>query len=232
MASCSMVSSRWTRCSCSYCRARCHFRLCVSASSRKSLQACEGAWPVSQAGQRGMPGGAVAPPPPFAGGSETPLLPPVASVGSWGPWLSQNQPGICPGRCPTVKMPFESTKPGVAGHAASPVISWGAACSWWQGSQLSAAASSLWSGPRFVTTPVPTGTNTAAQARPWLWHRRKESHLSATPPGSELKGLIELSTKLPQSLYHINSAFKVPPSNWWPTMTSRFFSASQVHKWF
>lgn len=39
LASCSMVSSRWTRCSCSYCSARCHFRLCVSASSRKSLQA-------------------------------------------------------------------------------------------------------------------------------------------------------------------------------------------------
>ena len=39
LASCSMVSSRWTRCSRSYCRARCHFRLWVSASSRKSLQA-------------------------------------------------------------------------------------------------------------------------------------------------------------------------------------------------
>lgn len=39
LASCSMVSSKWMRCSCSYCSARCHFRLCVSASSRKSLQA-------------------------------------------------------------------------------------------------------------------------------------------------------------------------------------------------
>ena len=48
LASCSMVSSRWTRCSCSYCRARCHFRLCVSASSRKSLQAWGGGWGVAR----------------------------------------------------------------------------------------------------------------------------------------------------------------------------------------
>lgn len=39
LANCSMVSSRWWRCSFSYCRALCHLRLCVSATSRKSRQA-------------------------------------------------------------------------------------------------------------------------------------------------------------------------------------------------
>lgn len=39
LASCSMVSSRWSRCSRSYCSARCHLRLCVSARSRKSRHA-------------------------------------------------------------------------------------------------------------------------------------------------------------------------------------------------
>ena len=76
LASCSMVSSRWMRCSCSYCRARCHFRLCVSASSRKSLQAWWGGWPVSR---EGGPGG------PSPKGSETPALPPVPVTGSGDP---------------------------------------------------------------------------------------------------------------------------------------------------
>lgn len=39
LASCSMVSSRWVRCSRSYCSARCHLLLWVSARSRKSRQA-------------------------------------------------------------------------------------------------------------------------------------------------------------------------------------------------
>lgn len=39
LASCSIVSSRQILCSRSYCRARCHFRLWLSANSRKSRQA-------------------------------------------------------------------------------------------------------------------------------------------------------------------------------------------------
>lgn len=39
LASCSMVSSRWVRCSLSYCSARCHLLLWVSARSKKSRQA-------------------------------------------------------------------------------------------------------------------------------------------------------------------------------------------------
>lgn len=85
LASCSMVSSRWTRCSCSYCRARCHFRLCVSASSRKSLQAWRGGWPVSR---EGGPGG------PSPKGSETLLLPPAPVMGQETPGFSE--PAWCP----------------------------------------------------------------------------------------------------------------------------------------
>lgn len=57
-----------------------------------------------------------------------------------------------------------------------------------------------------------------------VWLRDKGSCLA-----EELA--LERSTKLPQRLYHMNSALKDLLSNSWPTMTSRFFSASWVHKW-
>lgn len=85
LASCSMVSSRWMRCSCSYCSARCHFRLCASASARKSLQAWRGAGCEHRArlpSPTGREDGVLSLP--FTPGwSQTPLLPPGASTGTW-----------------------------------------------------------------------------------------------------------------------------------------------------
>ena len=105
LASCSMVSSRWMRWSCSYCRARCHFRLCVSASSKKSLQAWvggavageHGAWgrglsaphPTCQSVRKGL--GCSHPP---SGDAPKHLCCPFGFCGDMGTlWLSQSQPG-------------------------------------------------------------------------------------------------------------------------------------------
>lgn len=166
-----MVSSRWTRCSCSYCRARCHFRLCVSASAKKSLQAWEGDMACEQRGRVSLlllllPGE-----------SQTPWLPLWLLWGHGDPDFSSLAFALV--NAPQSGCHSRAPNPGVAGHVASLAA---AQLGCWvflrAGPVLSAAASSLvptWGLSRHL---VPTETNEplAAQPRPWLWHRRKGSH--------------------------------------------------------